>query len=72
MIFGGDVAAPVVPAMLKQALALPKSPFDRSRLMAAVALVAHPAPLRRNGAGCTRWRSRPRAVLAAGDADVPA
>jgi len=42
-IFGGDVAAPVVPAILKQALVLSKSPFDRSRLMTTVPM----APVRR-------------------------
>jgi cell division protein FtsI (penicillin-binding protein 3) len=36
--YGGDVAAPVVPAVMKQALALQRSPFDRSSLTTAVAV----------------------------------
>lgn len=37
--YGGEVAAPVVPEVLKQALALQRSPFDRSSLTATI-----PAP----------------------------
>ena len=36
--YGGDVAAPIVPAVMKQALALQRSPFDRSSLTTAVAV----------------------------------
>jgi cell division protein FtsI (penicillin-binding protein 3) len=34
--YGGDVAAPIVPLLMKQALALQESPFDRSSLTATV------------------------------------
>ncbi|HEY8061986.1 MAG TPA: penicillin-binding transpeptidase domain-containing protein [Gemmatimonadales bacterium] len=34
--YGGDVAAPIVPAVMKQALALQRSPFDRSSLTTTV------------------------------------
>ena len=37
-IYGGDVAAPIFASVLKQALALPNSPLDRSRLTATVAM----------------------------------
>lgn len=52
--YGGDVAAPVVASVMKQALALQQSPFDRSSLTATVAMapitrppIAAPAPTHR-------------------------
>jgi cell division protein FtsI (penicillin-binding protein 3) len=45
--YGGDVAAPVVKAILQQAMALPDSPLELGGLVAAVELEAPPAALPR-------------------------
>ena len=61
--YGGDVAAPIVRAVMKQALALQRSPFDRSSLTTAVAV----APVTRV-AGSGIGGDPPRRVAARGGA----
>jgi cell division protein FtsI (penicillin-binding protein 3) len=56
-IYGGSVSAPVVRTILQQALALPNSPLDRTRLTAAA-----PAAARRSAAASESARGPVRSV----------